>query len=406
MNNVDEKTDLKSVKVLSAGHMVNDSYGGFIFPILPVLAAHLGLSLSLVGLMTAIAGISSSFLQPVFGYISDRVERRFFIFWGLMLSCIFISLLGYANNYLLLVVLLSLGNMGVALYHPQATALAGYFSGKEINKHMGLFTACGTIGYATGPILSSALVGFFGLKSTIWAIFPGLIMTYLIYKMVPKISKKTNTSTRKSWYIDLFQFDKIVYNLAFVSITRAISIISFTILMPFMLKGYGINIINDISSLFSVIGLNLNNTTITGILLSLFSLLGGIGSYYGGKLSNIYGKRTVMLFSLLPAMPCLLGTLYFMQIIPLLSVFLFVMSGFFLMSSSSINIVIAQKAAPKDIAMVSGLIGGFCWGIAHLSQYPITLFSQIYGIVPVLTIISFIPLLGALSTAFISKEYE
>lgn len=382
-----EKVDLKSVRVLSAGHLVNDSYGGFIFPILPVLAAHLNVPLSLACLLTAVAGMSGSFMQPIFGYISDRLTKRFFIFWGLFFSFFFISLIGYANNYFVLMILLILGNLGVALYHPQATAMAGYFSGKEINKHMGFFTACGTIGYAAGPIVSSFLVGNFGLKSTIWAIIPGAIMTFLIYTMVPRISKDLNTiPVKKSWHYHLFNFEKVIYSLSFISLTRAIVIISFTILMPFLLKGYG--------------------TSLTGVIIALFSFFGGIGSYVGGKLSNVYGKRTTMMWSLIPATPILIGTLFFLKIVPVLSFILFVMAGFLLMSANSINIVIAQKAAPKNMAMVSGLIGGFCWGLAHLFQYPIGFISQIFGISQVLAIISFFPIIGIILTSRISREYE
>lgn len=379
--------DLKAVRALSLGHLVNDSYGGFIFPILPVLAAHVNVSLSLACLLTAIAGVASSFLQPVFGYISDRLAKRFFIFWGLLFSCVFISLSGYTNHYFILMILLVLGNLGVALFHPQATALAAYFSANEVNKHMGFFTALGTIGYATGPIISSFLVGNFGLKSTIIAIIPGLVTTYLIYKMVPKGTEVFNQEkSKKSWYINLFKFEKIIYHLAFISIMRAVAILSFTILMPFLLKSYG--------------------TTITGVILALFSFLGGIGSYVGGKLSNTYGKRTVMFLTLIPAMPCLFATLFLLKTIPLLAFAFYIFAGFCLMSSNSVNIVIAQKAAPKDVAMVSGLIGGFCWGIAHIAQYPIGFLSQHFGIVHILFFVSLFPLVGAIATACIPKQYE
>ncbi|MDD3012352.1 MAG: MFS transporter [Candidatus Gastranaerophilales bacterium] len=387
MSNFISKPNKKALAVLSAGHMVNDIYGGFIIPLMPVIAAKLNISLGIIGLILSISSFSSSVLQPLFGYISDILKRRFFIFTGMLLSAVLISLIGYSNNVFVLGLFVFFGSMGVGLFHPQATALAAYFSGREINNLMGFFIASGTIGFALGPFFSSFLVSNFGLKSTIFAVIPGIIIFLLMYKVLPKVPVRLETqnfSDLTSTIVNFFNKNLII--LAFISMVRALSIMSFTVFMPFLWKEHNYSIF------------------IIGVLIGLFSLFGGIASYIGGKLNNYTGEKIILFISLLPGVPCLFGTLYFLDKIPYLSFVLFIVSGFLLTFSTSVNIVIAQKTAPQNVGTVSGIIGGFCWGIAGLILTPIGFLSAKYGVVNVLAYIAFVPIFGAIALSFMNIE--
>ncbi|MEI7475003.1 MAG: MFS transporter [bacterium] len=386
-SDVREKADLKAVGVLSFGHLFSDVYGGFINPIMPLIALKLSIPLGFVGLMYTISSLSASLMQPFFGYLSDMLTKRFFVFWGIILSAVFMSLTGYVTHMWMLGLVLFFGSMGVGFYHPQATALVGSFSGKEINNYMGVFTACGTVGYAFGPLISASLVGAFGLKSTIAALFPGIIIALLIYKFLPKIPVYSNYPSLKDVFKTISNLKGIILNLSFIAIVRALAIMSFTVYMPFLWKAHDYSIVK------------------IGLIISLFSLFGGFSSYWGGVLANKIGRKAVLALSLLPAVPALYGSLFFLKTMPVLSFALFVVSGFFMMSSTSVNIVIVQTAAPKNMGMVSGIIGGFCWGIVGLLLTPIGFLCSKYGISHVLSIIAFMPILGAISSMFISKKY-
>ena len=61
------------VGVSAAGHFTVDGYGNFLAPLLPLLAPKLGLSLVAVGGLASILGVSSSLIQPLFGFWADRV---------------------------------------------------------------------------------------------------------------------------------------------------------------------------------------------------------------------------------------------------------------------------------------------------------------------------------------------
>ena len=76
----------------------------------------LDLSLTRVGTLVALASLSSSFAQPVFGLIGDRLRRPWFIAFGPLTAALFMSGIGMAPTYGALVGLLMLAGLGVAAF--------------------------------------------------------------------------------------------------------------------------------------------------------------------------------------------------------------------------------------------------------------------------------------------------
>jgi MFS transporter, FSR family, fosmidomycin resistance protein len=376
-----------AIGVLSAAHLFIDAYGGFIIPLLPLIAGRLNISLSTVGLLLGISSIASSFSQPFFGHISDFIKKRFFIIWGMIFATVFISMIGISSNIWFLGTVVFLGNIGVGLYHPQSAVFTMALSGREMKKYIGLYTACGTLGYAFGPFLSSLLVENFGLRSTIYAVIPGLMVAFLMYTILPKIPSVIKSSKPKGNAVNILKFRKVIYLLVFAAIIRAVVIISNDVFMPFLWQKHNVSIFW------------------TGTFIALFSFFGGIASYISGRLSNRYDSRLLLALSFLPAIPCLLGAIYLMDKMPVMSFISFVISGLIIMSSSSVNMVMAQKAMPENAGIIAGLIGGFTWGVAGLMQYPIGFLAAKFGIIPTLTIVAFTPILGALAISFIPEEH-
>jgi FSR family fosmidomycin resistance protein-like MFS transporter len=81
-----------------------------------------------VGSLVALAALSSSFGQPLFGWLADRVRRPWFVAFGPLVAAVFLSAIGLASSYGALVALLMLGGIGVAAFHPQAAVIAGELS--------------------------------------------------------------------------------------------------------------------------------------------------------------------------------------------------------------------------------------------------------------------------------------
>jgi FSR family fosmidomycin resistance protein-like MFS transporter len=141
-----------------SGHAVTDLYSSFIIGIIPILAIKFSLSLFLVGILTAIAGISNSLTQPIFGYLSDKYSPKYFLVAGPLFSAILISVMPIMPSYYLIVIILFLGNLSIAMIHPPAAAMGGRFGGKMKGLSNSLISFSGTVGYALGSMLIIFLI--------------------------------------------------------------------------------------------------------------------------------------------------------------------------------------------------------------------------------------------------------
>lgn len=380
----------KAVAWLTLGHGMADSYSGFINPILPFIVANIGASLTMATCAMSASQLFSSMMQPVFGYIADKWQKRFFIFWGTILASVAFSLSGLVHNIWQLALCLIIGGLGVGFYHPQATGFVVRYSGENLAKNMSIFIAAGTIGYSLGPIISSSITQVFGVTKLPLAASWGLIFAFCVFLFVPKIKASSFVKNEKSFSTtikDIFK-NKIVRILIMVSALKSLVTSSFSILMPFYWKDCGY-------SAFQI-----------GIAVFLFLTVGALGTYLSSRYEKILGYKNVFYISLV--VPFLL-TLVFLSVIktaPALSFVLFILTGFVAMLSVSINMVMAQKTMPQYKSMISGFIGGFSWGIVGVFLPLIGYVAQNIGIIKTLLIISFIPFVLAYFVKFLPDEKD
>lgn len=369
------KENKKALIWLTLGHGLSDSYSSFINPILPFIVANIGASLAMATCALSASQLFSSMMQPVFGFIADKWQKRFFIFWGIILASIAFSLSGLVNNIWQLALCLIIGGLGVGFYHPQATGFVVRYSGKNLAQNMSIFIAAGTIGYSLGPIISSTITQWFGVTKLPYAATWGLIFAFCVFLFVPKIQSSTFVKNENSFFTtlkDIFK-NKIVRILIMVSALKSLVTSSFSILMPFYWKELGY-------SAFQI-----------GLAVFIFLTVGAFGTYISSRYEKIIGYKNVFYTSLI--VPFIL-TLIFVSIIktaPVLSFVLFILTGFITMLSVSINMVMAQKTMPQYKSMISGFIGGFSWGIVGVFLPLIGYVAQNIGIIKTLLIISFIP---------------
>ena len=85
------RPNYKLLGLLALGHLVIDTNQGSLPALLPYLKTALGLTYTATGVIVLMANISSSLIQPLFGFLADKTARR----WLLPLS-VFLSSLGIA----------------------------------------------------------------------------------------------------------------------------------------------------------------------------------------------------------------------------------------------------------------------------------------------------------------------
>src|SRR5437764_8653139 len=73
------KPNMPLLGLLAFGHMVVDINGGSLTALLPFLKTALSLSYASAAAVILMSNITSSLIQPIFGYFADKTSRRWIL---------------------------------------------------------------------------------------------------------------------------------------------------------------------------------------------------------------------------------------------------------------------------------------------------------------------------------------
>ena len=96
---------------------------GFLTPLYPIIMDKFGLSLSLVGAVSMVAALASALSQPFFGMLFDRFGFAASLYLAPLLTGLLVSCLGIAPSFTVFLVLLCLGCLGSAAFHPKGASV-------------------------------------------------------------------------------------------------------------------------------------------------------------------------------------------------------------------------------------------------------------------------------------------
>ncbi|TMQ73639.1 MAG: MFS transporter [Candidatus Eisenbacteria bacterium] len=344
--------------VLAFSHFTIDAYSSFFSPLLPLLVAKLHLSLTLVGTLVALASLASSFSQPAFGLLADRIHRPWFIAFGPLVAAAFMSGIGMAPTFATLLTLLMLGGLGVAAFHPQAAALAREVSPRP-SLAMSIFVTGGTLGYALGPLFAVTVVGTFGLERTWVAMIPGLVLACALLAWFARVQPRRRDPAARPRLAGLKPVLRPLTLLYFVVVCRSAVAFGFTTFLPLYLHRLGWSVSQG------------------GTMLTVHLVFGALGGFLGGWLADRWGGRRVVVRSFVLATPLYLGFLFLPDWRGLVCL---VAGGFFLQSSLPVNVVMGQELSPQHSSTISSLLMGAAWGVGALLIGPIGALADAQGL--------------------------
>ena len=165
-------------------HFCVDSYATLLAPILPLINERMGLSLAYAGVLGMIVSLCN-LSQPLMGLWADRMSRRYLGVGGALLCAVFSPLRGVAPNYTVLIIVMALGGVGVAAFHPQSFSLAGDLSGNQRSFGLSLFIFGGTLALGSSPLWVPYYATVFGLEQLPWLSLPGIVIALLVFRFVP-----------------------------------------------------------------------------------------------------------------------------------------------------------------------------------------------------------------------------
>jgi MFS family permease len=143
------------VGVLSSLQAIENSEGGLINSLFPVIRADLGLTLGALGVLTSVGKFARMLLGPLWAMLGDRFGRKLILvvtaLWG-----VWMMVAGLAQNYEQLLVLYAIGVLGTVAGEPIANGLVSdIFTADERGKVYGSMRSI--VGLAS--ILATPLMG-------------------------------------------------------------------------------------------------------------------------------------------------------------------------------------------------------------------------------------------------------
>ncbi len=177
---------------LALGHLTNDWVAGTLWLLAPAIAASMGLGPAEVGLILTINGIGAGLAYIPAGVISDRSTRPGFLmllsFWWVAIGYLSATLV---PGFWAVTLLLAVGVMGDAFWHPIATGvLVKELPGRRAQA-LGIHAVGGSIGAEVlAPLSTGFLLGYFSWQTTLQIlVLPAVLMGLLFIPMAARISR-------------------------------------------------------------------------------------------------------------------------------------------------------------------------------------------------------------------------
>jgi MFS transporter, FSR family, fosmidomycin resistance protein len=361
-----------SIWKIASTHIVVDAYNNIYAPLLPLLIPHLNLSLGAAGVIAMCFQMANSVSQLAFGALADRWRPRVLVVAGPIAAVVFMSLIGLALSPFTLGLILVIGGLGGAAFHPPAAALVYKLADHRKGLAMSTHLSGGSLGFAAAPVLFAPFIAYVGLQWSPLIMIPGLLALAVTLRHVPEMARP-QAHERSTWS-SLRPAAVPLTLLYFTIVLRTATTYGFMTFTPTLLTQQGFTI----------------GQASTAVSLYLFA--SGIGGFLGGPAADRVGARTVIVWTLIASVP-------FMAVAPHLSPIGFTamlaIGGLLLQSTLPISVTFAQSFVTGGAATVSSLMMGFAWGMGSLTVPLVGLGADRFGIRETLAVVAFIPLLAA-----------
>ncbi len=395
-NTMTEKINLKIIAILGISHLCIDITGSALPAIMPFLKSALNLNYTEIGVVIMISNVTSSIIQPCFGYISDRVEIKWLLPISVILTYSGFSLIGLAPSYSILLVFVFLNGLGVAIYHPESFKITHYFTGTRKATGMSLFQVGGNFGMAFGPLLVTYAMQLANLPGTLLFIVPGIAILFVVMlfhgqlTLPLKTEKKAKGKEFAASPSDQGERRWLSMSLLILAVSmRSWAHMGLMTFAPF----YYITILQG-------------DAITAGRLVFAFLIGGALGTLTGGVVADKVGHKHFFGLSMLISIPLLL---LFLQVSGMWVFIVIFLIGFVLISSFSVTVVMGQRILHNRLGMASGLMLGFVIGMGGVGAGLLGRIADTWGILTVIKLISIMPAVGLIPLLMISypaKRHE
>ena len=291
-------------------------------------------------------------------------------------------MLAMAPRYGLILVAVALVGVGSSIFHPESSRVARLASGGRHGFAQAFFQVGGNAGQALGPLLAAFIVLPNGQRSIAWFAIAALTAIVIL-------------SGIGRWYRDHLV---ATANRPPVIVTHGISPRRVRVsLVVLVMLVFSKNVyLASLTTFYTFYLIGKFGVGVQTAQLYLFMLLGATaaGTFFGGPLGDRFGRKYVIWFSILGALP-------FTLLLPYADLFwtgvLSIVIGLVMASAFSAIVVMAQELVPGRVGAVSGVFFGFAFGAGGLGAALLGQLADATSVEYVYKVASFLPAIGLLT---------
>lgn len=368
---------------ISIFHLTNDTLQSIIPALFPIIQTKLSLPYSKLGFLIFCNYLSAAIMQPLIGAYTDKNPVKYLLLLGALLSCAGIWLFLEAKEYTQLLIGAILVGLGSSIFHPEASRIVVWSAGNKKGLSQSIFQIGGNAGQALGPLLIALLFKTSNDSGNTYLISIALLTVIIsafiarwhakqLQQFSPSKSvrqhQKRNLTKKQKWGL----FIILVITLARTWYTAGIT------------GYYALYLMNEVHHL------SLSSAQLH-VFIYMFSA--AIGTFVGGPLADRYGKKKVLVWSILLAIPF---TSLLNVVAPPYTYIVLMLSGFFLVSGFAVALIYLLDLIPGRTGWVSGIIFGLSFGLGGLGSMIFGQIGDLYGLTTMMQVCSLIPLIGLL----------
>jgi len=377
------------VLTLSFAHLLNDMMQSLLPAIYPIIKHAYGLDFGQIGLITLAFQLTASLLQPVVGMLTDRRPQPFSLLAGMACTFVGLIVLAHAGNYPMLLIGAALIGTGSSVFHPESTRMARLASGGRHGLAQSLFQVGGQTGQALGPLLAAFIVVPRGQASISSFSVVALAAMLLLLRVGQWYKRQSPAPVKPRMAGGGAGRRSPAPNVA----------IALVVLVALMFSKNAYTASLSSYYTFYLIGKFAVSVQVSQLLLFLFLVAQAAGSLIGGHLGDRFGRREIIWFSILGAVP-------FTLVLPFANLFwtvvLTTIIGMIMASAFPAILVYALELLPGKVGTIAGLFYGVSFGLGALSAALMGGLADLTSLATVYRMCAFLPLLGLL-TWFLPK---
>ena len=369
-------------------HLINDTMQAVIPAMFPLLERDLGLTFTQLGMISFVLNIFASLLQPAVGFMTDKKPFPYALPLGMVSSFIGLSLLILSSEYWMILVSVIFLGIGSAIFHPEGSRVSFMAAGNKRGLAQSIYQVGGNSGQALAPLISAFIILPFGMYGvSVILIFTSIgifLLTRISMWYKRQLDAEKRSNIKKILISSLPPLSKKQVGMALVVLLLIIFARSFYVTnitsfyVFYLIEQYGVNV--ERGQLF----------------IFIFMAFGVIGTFFGGPLSDRFGRKNIILLSVVAPIPFCLA----LPFVPLAVAFVFlILIGMLIMISFTVTVVYAQELVPSKIGTMAGLTIGVAFGMGAIGSIVIGMLIDKMGIhftmnaISVLTLLLFIAFL-------------